>query len=438
VSGERIRVFIAGNIYVKRAQVRRFLQDDGYEVVGEARTREDAVSAVRRDQPDALVIDDDLLAEGPGGGTMGRLRRAAPDAKVVVFTNGVVDAPAVPEGADGYLEKGLGLASLTAMLGRLFAEEASAFVTAEVVPLAAAGAAETVPLAPVPSLDVEDEDENEGAVLPFLAGAGVAGGAAARSGAMEGTGSGEAAAVSSSPAGTPDGANVPRILAIVSGAVLIVWGIAAMIVGGTPEPQPVQRADSGGEVVAAPSPEAQTPLDGAYGTLDEMVSALRGGNYVLATVDARTLMDQRAAAFDAGFALVGIDAEITARLDPLAGGLPARVNAALLDVLGDLYPDAGAPAQPDDGGGAVILQTAPATPAASSPTTEPASSPTTPNPTTTNPRPDQPAPQPGQPAPQPGDGRVWGQSHHHAGGWHGGHGNPHGDHGHGKPPWAGP
>jgi len=217
-----------------------------------------------------------------------------------------------------------------------------------------------------------------------------------------------------------------------------VWGIAAMIVGGTPEPQPVQRADSGGEVVVAPSPDAQTPLDGAYGTLDEMVSALRGGNYVLATVDARTLMDQRAAAFDAGFALVGIDAEITARLDPLAGGLPARVNAALLDVLGDLYPDAGAPAQPDDGGGAVILQTAPATPTASSPTTEPASSPTTPNPTTSNPQPDQPAPQPGQPAPQPGDGRVWGQSHHHAGGWHGGHGNPHGDHGHGKPPWAGP
>src|SRR6185436_2556389 len=204
-------VFIAGNIYVKRAQVRRFLQDDGYEVVGEARTREDAVSAVRRDQPDALVIDDDLLAEGPGGGTMGRLRRAAPDAKVVVFTNAVVDAPAVPEGADGYLEKGLGLASLTAMLGRLFAEEASAFVTTEVVPLAAAGATETVPLAPVPSLDVEDEDENEGAVLPFLAGAGAAGAAAARSGAMEGTGSGEAAAVSSSPAGTPDGANVPRI-----------------------------------------------------------------------------------------------------------------------------------------------------------------------------------------------------------------------------------
>src|SRR4029079_12067040 len=33
VSGERIRVFIAGNIYVKRAQVRRVLQADGDEGV---------------------------------------------------------------------------------------------------------------------------------------------------------------------------------------------------------------------------------------------------------------------------------------------------------------------------------------------------------------------------------------------------------------------
>jgi CheY-like chemotaxis protein len=441
VSGERIRVFIAGNIYVKRAQVRRFLEDDGYEVVGEARTREDAVADVRRDQPDAIVIDDDLLAEGPGGGTMGRLRRAAPDAKVVVFTSSVLDAAPAPEGADGHLEKGLGLASLTAMLGRLFAEEASAFVTTEMVPIAAAGVAETVPLAPVPSLDEDEGEEDGAAVVPLLVGTGVAAGAVGTTqvaaAPVEGTSGGALAASAASSAGAPGGANVPRIVAIVSGAVLIVWGLAAMFVGGAPTPAPAQRADADGAVVASPSPspDAQTPLDAAYGTLDDMVVALRSGNYVLATVDARTLMDQRAAAFDAGFALVGIDAEITARLDPLANGLPPRVSAALLDVLGDLYPDVGAPAEPG-GGSDVVLETAPATSTSSTvTTTEPLSPPTqdeNPTPSTTD------AP-PSEPAPQPGDGRVWGQSHHPDGGWHGEHGNPHGDRqGHGKPPWAGP
>ncbi|HYF12426.1 MAG TPA: hypothetical protein VEC09_09000, partial [Actinomycetota bacterium] len=122
MAADRIRVFIAGNIYVTRALVRRFLEDDGFEVTGEARTREDMMIAVRRDQPDAVVIDDELLIDGPGGGTIGRLRRGAPDAKVVVFTSSPIDPATAPDDADGYLEKGVGLASLTALLGRLFAE----------------------------------------------------------------------------------------------------------------------------------------------------------------------------------------------------------------------------------------------------------------------------------------------------------------------------
>jgi DNA-binding NarL/FixJ family response regulator len=155
MAADRIRVFIAGNIYVKRALVRRFLEDDGYEVVGEARDREDMVAAVRRDQPDAVVVDDELLVDGPGGGTMGRLRRAAPDARVVVFTNAPTDAAATPEGADGYLEKGLGLASLTAMLGRLFAHDAPITGPAAVE----AALADTVDLERDASFADEDERE---------------------------------------------------------------------------------------------------------------------------------------------------------------------------------------------------------------------------------------------------------------------------------------
>src|SRR5688572_32355781 len=100
----RIRVFVAGTIHLNRAQVRRFLEDDGYEVVGEAPTRENLVAAIGRSEPDAVVVDQDLL----GRGMMARVRRAAPDARIIVFTAGPTNQAAAPRGADGYLEKGVG------------------------------------------------------------------------------------------------------------------------------------------------------------------------------------------------------------------------------------------------------------------------------------------------------------------------------------------
>jgi hypothetical protein len=43
----RIRVLIAGNVYVKRALVRRFLEDDGYAVVGDVMSADAVIPAVR-------------------------------------------------------------------------------------------------------------------------------------------------------------------------------------------------------------------------------------------------------------------------------------------------------------------------------------------------------------------------------------------------------
>src|SRR3990172_1212292 len=116
MSAGRIRVLIAGNIYVKRALVRRFLEDDGYEVVAEALTRSDILPTINRGSPDAIVVDDELLEDG----SITRIRGTAPDAKIVVFTSTPPAAPGVIIGADAYLEKGGALAALTALLGRLF------------------------------------------------------------------------------------------------------------------------------------------------------------------------------------------------------------------------------------------------------------------------------------------------------------------------------
>jgi hypothetical protein len=114
---DRLRVVIAGNIYVKRALVRRFLEDDGFQVVAETLTASELLALPEIEQADAIVVDADLL-----NGSIDPLRAVAPDAAIVVFTSGGTDARTQPPGADAYLEKGVGLASLTALLQSLLSE----------------------------------------------------------------------------------------------------------------------------------------------------------------------------------------------------------------------------------------------------------------------------------------------------------------------------
>lgn len=312
----RIRVLIAGNIYVKRALVRRFLEDDGYEVVAEALTRSDILPAIRRGGPDAIVVDDELLDDG----AMARIRKAAPDAKVIVFTSTPPSAPAAMVGADAYLEKGVGLAALTALLGRLFDPERSplALVGAGAVAVGTLGKATSQPT------DVEAT--------------------------MDDNGSGTST--------TTTGGGAPaRLIAIAGGAILIVVGLIAMITtGGGTEPAPADTTDqTDGTVIAEPA--EQTELDAAYAALDEMIAAIEGGNYVLATVQAQALMDAREDAFAAGFSTSGLDAEVTARLEVVVVGIPAGAATNLQGILGDLYPVLEDESTPGGGSDVVLGET---------------------------------------------------------------------------------
>jgi DNA-binding NarL/FixJ family response regulator len=96
---ETVKVLIAGNIYAKLALVRRFLEDDGYQVVGEPRTKQDVIRAVQAGRPDAVVIDEEFIDGGPVG-TIPRIRSAQPGAKIVVFTSGPPVEETAPKGAD--------------------------------------------------------------------------------------------------------------------------------------------------------------------------------------------------------------------------------------------------------------------------------------------------------------------------------------------------
>ena len=74
--GDRVRVAIAGNIYAKRALVKRFLEDDGFRVVAEAETRPELSAALETSDPDAVVVDADLLAADEAA--IAAIRRKAP------------------------------------------------------------------------------------------------------------------------------------------------------------------------------------------------------------------------------------------------------------------------------------------------------------------------------------------------------------------------
>jgi hypothetical protein len=122
-AGDRIRVAIAGTIYAKRALVRRFLEDDGFAVVAEANDREGLFSALQSEEPDAVVLGDDIA-----DWDIEEIRRASPDAKIVLFTSGSPGQSGGPGAADGYLQKGVGLGALTLLLRDLLSEPVAPIV----------------------------------------------------------------------------------------------------------------------------------------------------------------------------------------------------------------------------------------------------------------------------------------------------------------------
>ena len=288
----RIRVLVAGDIGVNRALVRPFLEDDGYDVVAETFVRDDVLPCVTRIQPDVVVIDDRLLGQR-NGKLLQKVRRAAPDAKVVLFTPGGVRTP-IPAETDAQLERGGGLAALSVLLGRLFAQ-----------------------------------------------------GGPSRSPAVVG------AAVASAPRSRTDAnGGATRFVAAVGVPLLTVWALIAMITtGGGPALPPADTTDLAGQVAIVP--QGIDPLDDAHDSLDRMIAALEAGNYLQASIRAQALMDQRRTAMAGGYLTLGLDGDVRTALVALAGSLPAGVTATLQRILGRLFPVV--ESEPTPGGGSNVI-----------------------------------------------------------------------------------
>jgi CheY-like chemotaxis protein len=277
---DRIRVLVAGDIYVNPSLVRPFLEDDGYEVVAEPPTREEMLPAVSRHQPDVVVIDDRLLSARRNGKLLQRVRRAAPDAKVVVFVAGAERSNG-SAGADAYLEIGTSLAALSVVLGRLFAEDGSRAA------LAVAGVGAT------------------------------------------------AVATTTTPPPESSGGATRFVVAV--GAPLLVVGM--LIVMLTTSGAPLPRADTtdlAGQMVIVP--QGITPLDGARDSLDRMLDAIAAGNYPLAALYAQNLMEQREIAISGGYLTADLDEQIEVALARVASSLPGSAALSLQSILGNLFP----------------------------------------------------------------------------------------------------
>lgn len=305
----RIRVLVAGDIYANRALVRPFLQDDGYEIVAEAYDRPDVLPRVIRWQPDAVVIHESMLPARRSGKTLDRIRRAAPEAKLVV----VASDPGAARfaSADATSEAGLSLAALSALLGRLFAQE-------------------------------------RGVVPP----AGEAGTVVGAGGALVG--------VSTKPNGSsrnePKGA-AARFIATVGLPLVLVWALIALLTTGDSTIPP--RVDTTDLVAngAAVIPMPDGPIEGARDSLDRLVDAIEAGNPILATAHARALMDARTTALSLGYTTNSLDAQVRSRLAALVGLLSPGVSVSIAAILDGLFPKIGGGTPADAGSGAILAPT---------------------------------------------------------------------------------
>lgn len=104
-----VRVLLVDDHELVRTGIRRLLEDnEGIEVVGEARSGEEAVTAVQTQEPEIVLMDVNMPGMGGLEATR-KLLRINPELKIVVVSvhvDGLVPKRVLEAGAVGYLTKG--------------------------------------------------------------------------------------------------------------------------------------------------------------------------------------------------------------------------------------------------------------------------------------------------------------------------------------------
>jgi len=101
------RVYLANSHPDERSALRLLLMDMNLKIVGEAADWSTALAQAPSTRPDMVLVDWGLVAAGTGEG-LPELRRACPDAVVIVLTSHLDarEQAALSAGADVFISKG--------------------------------------------------------------------------------------------------------------------------------------------------------------------------------------------------------------------------------------------------------------------------------------------------------------------------------------------
>lgn len=116
-----VRVALVDDSVPLRSALRELLEDEGFEIAGEAGSGADGIELIKRESPDAVVLD--LAMPGMDGlKAIPRIRKEAPNVKIVVLSlaGRSMQADALEYGAHAYFGKGEPISHVVIGLKALF------------------------------------------------------------------------------------------------------------------------------------------------------------------------------------------------------------------------------------------------------------------------------------------------------------------------------
>ncbi|MEX0990578.1 MAG: hypothetical protein WD206_09840, partial [Actinomycetota bacterium] len=311
-----LRVVIAADSAMNRDIVRFFLQEDGFEIVGDAARAEDAAWMAAKFGADAVILQESIAAE-EAQEAIHRLRAQAPSTRIVVVTPEGSAGPAMSatRGADSYLEAGVGLVDLALVLRTITAEPASALgavAPATPVPVRpqdvhVPDAAAAAPLL-VPEFGLEDTPKRR--LVPERLSLWLGGGR-------------------------------QRLVPILAGAAALLLAVSLVLSRSSLSDAlfPQQAGPQFAGVAEGPSPSIY--VEASLNRVDALVVSLQGFDVEEAPNLARELVEERQRAIDAGASdeeVAELDAVVEEKLRPVIQTAPERVAAAVLTILAPVFP----------------------------------------------------------------------------------------------------